>query len=69
MLKLIESLPANQREVVRLNFQNDLSYRESSCITRLSVSNVGALIHTAVKKFRAQMQQRVTLAERLERRA
>jgi|ERR1051326_2883669 RNA polymerase sigma-70 factor (ECF subfamily) len=67
VLKLVESLPANQQEVVLLKFQNGLSYREISGITKLSVSNVGFLIHTAIKNLRGQMQQHVTLAERLER--
>ena len=55
VLQLIDSLPANQQEVVRLKFQNGLSYREISGITKLSVSNVGFLIHTAVKNLRRGM--------------
>ena len=54
--KLLDDLPANQREVIRLKFQNGLSYREISEITRLSVSNVGFLIHTGVKTLRRQLQ-------------
>ena len=55
MLDLIETLPANQQEVIRLKFQNGFSYKEISRITALSVSNVGFLIHTAVKKLRQEM--------------
>ncbi len=53
ILGLIERLPANQQEVVRLKFQNGFSYKEISRITTLSVGNVGFLIHTAVARLRA----------------
>ena len=52
---LIEKLPKNQREVIYLKFQCDLSYKEISDITKLSVSNIGFLIHTAVRAIREQM--------------
>lgn len=52
LLRLIDRLPANQQEVVRLKFQNGFSYREISNITHLSVGNVGFLIHTAVARLR-----------------
>lgn len=52
LLKMIEHLPHNQQEVVRLKFQNGFSYKEISRITSLSVSNVGFLIHTAVTRLR-----------------
>jgi len=52
---LLAKLPKNQEEVVRLKFQEGLSYREISEITELSVSNVGFLIHTALKAVRQQM--------------
>lgn len=48
----LERLPENQREVIRLKFQQDLSYREISAITSLSESNVGFLIHTGIKHLR-----------------
>lgn len=52
--KLLLELSDNQREVVRLKFQNGLSYREISDVTGLSVSNVGFLIHTAIKSLRGK---------------
>ena len=55
ILEIIETLPRNQREVLYLKFQCDLSYREISSITNLSVSNVGFLIHTAVRSVRKQI--------------
>ena len=54
VLRLIERLPPNQQEVVRLKFQNGFSYKEISRITALSVGNVGFLIHTAVAKLRVE---------------
>ena len=54
ILKLIDRLPPNQQEVVRLKFQNGFSYKEISRITDLSVTNVGFLIHTAVARLRAE---------------
>jgi RNA polymerase sigma factor (sigma-70 family) len=52
---LIELLPPNQREVLRLRFQNQLSYQEISDVTRLTVTNVGFLLHTALKSLREKM--------------
>ncbi len=55
VMKLLERLPHNQQEVIRLKFQADLSYREISEITDLSVSNVGFLLHTGLKRLRQLM--------------
>lgn len=54
LLRLIDRLPPNQQEVIRLKFQTGFSYKEISRITELSVSNVGFLIHTAVQRLRAE---------------
>jgi RNA polymerase sigma-70 factor (ECF subfamily) len=54
LLKMIEHLPHNQQEVVRLKFQNGFSYKEISRITSLSVTNVGFLMHTAVARLRTE---------------
>lgn len=56
VLRLLGTLSKNQQEVVRLKFQNGLSYQEISDITNLTVSNVGVLIHTALKTLRQKMQ-------------
>lgn len=56
VLRLLAGLPFNQREVVRLKFQNGLSYQEISRITHLTVTNVGFLIHTAIKTLRHELQ-------------
>jgi RNA polymerase sigma-70 factor (ECF subfamily) len=55
VLRLMEKLPQNQREVLRLKFQCDLSYKEISKVTQLSVTNVGFLIHTAIKTLRKEL--------------
>jgi RNA polymerase sigma-70 factor (ECF subfamily) len=54
VLRLIDRLPHNQQEVIRLKFQNGFSYKEISRITQLSVSNVGFLIHTAIKALQRE---------------
>lgn len=55
ILDLLEQLPDNQQEVIRLKFQNGMSYREISGITGLSVSNVGVLIHYGLKALRSKV--------------
>lgn len=52
LLRLLDRLTPNQREVIRLKFQNDLSYQEIADITQLSVTNVGFILHTGLKKLR-----------------
>ncbi len=54
LLHLIDRLPPNQQEVIRLKFQNGFSYQEIARITELSMGNVGFLIHTAVARLRAE---------------
>ena len=55
VLRLITQLPPNQQEVVRLKFQNGFSYQEISRITSLSVTNVGFILHTAIKSLRQNL--------------
>ncbi len=54
---MLDALSPNQREVIRLKFQNDLSYREIAGVTKLSVTNVGFLIHAGLKKLRALLRE------------
>ncbi len=58
-LDLLAELPENQQEVVRLKFQSGLSYREIGDVTGLSVSNVGYLLHVALKTVRQRLQVRI----------
>ncbi len=55
VLRILNTLPANQQEVLRLKFQADLSYDEISRITSLTVSNVGFLIHSGLKAIRERV--------------
>jgi RNA polymerase sigma-70 factor (ECF subfamily) len=57
LLRIVATLPPRQQEVLQLKFQNDLSYQEISEITKLSVSHVGVLLHTALKTLRARHAQ------------
>lgn len=52
LLRIIDSLPPRQQEVLQLKFQNDLSYGEIAEITKLSVNNVAVTIHNALKTLR-----------------
>ncbi len=45
-------LTDNQREVIVLKFQQDLSYRQIEEITGLRAGNIGFLIHTGLKRLR-----------------
>jgi len=56
LLRLLDELTPNQRDVVRLKFQNDLSYQEIALITGLSATNVGFLLHVGLKKLRSLLQ-------------
>lgn len=57
LLKHLDLLSPNQKEVILLKFQNELSYKEISRITGLSVTNVGFLLHTGLKKLRVILEQ------------
>jgi len=57
VLLMLDTLPENQREVIRLKFQEGLSYREIAAVTGLSVSNVGFLIHRGVSTLREKMKR------------
>ena len=55
VLELVDGLPANQQEVIRLKFQAGLSYREISRVTGLTVTHVGVLLHTGLKAIRLRL--------------
>ena len=52
---VLNALPENQREVIRLKVQHGLSYREISEVTGLSVSNVGFLLHKGITSLRVRL--------------
>jgi len=51
----LEKLPPRDREIVRLKFQNGLSYKEIADVTGLTSGNVGFILHHAVKTLRDGM--------------
>jgi RNA polymerase sigma factor (sigma-70 family) len=55
VLAALGELPAAQQEVLRLRFQEELSYKEISSVTGHSVGNVGFLIHTGLKCLRRRL--------------
>ena len=55
VLAALGSLPKSQQEVLRLKFQNGLSYKDISRITGHSVSHVGVMIHSGVKTLRQNL--------------
>ena len=55
VVDLLDALPKNQREVIRLRFQNGFSYQEIARISGHSVGNVGYLIHIGLKTIRGQL--------------
>ena len=52
---LMDGLPSNQQEVIRLKVESGMSYREISNLTGLSISNVGYLLHTGLKSIRTRL--------------
>lgn len=50
--RAMHRLPPNQQEVVRLKFQQDLTYRQIAAVTGHSIGNVGFMLHTAINKLR-----------------
>lgn len=58
LYSLIEELPSRQREVMRLKFQANLSYKEIAETIGISSSNVGFVMHSALKKLRENMKEK-----------
>ena len=61
VLNVLNTLPANQQEVLRLKFQSGLSYIEISKVTNLTVSNVGFLLHTGLQAIRERVRTQPVL--------
>lgn len=55
VMKFLNRLSANQREVILLKFQQGLSYQEISQLTGLTQGNIGFLIHTGLKRLREML--------------
>lgn len=55
VLAALTTLPARQQEVIRLKFQQGLSYADIAAVTALSVANVGFLLSTGLATLRQQL--------------
>jgi len=51
----LETLDARSREVVRLKFNDELSYREIAARTGLTATNVGYILHHALKTIAGEL--------------
>ena len=51
----LETLDERSRELVRLKFNDELSYKEIAARTGLTISNVGFILHHALKAIAAEL--------------
>lgn len=54
---VLQSLAPKKRELIRLKFEEELSYKEISAQTGLSVSNVGYQLHHLLKSLATEIQE------------
>lgn len=55
VLACLGGLPERQQTLLRLKFQEGLSYKEMARQTDLSVSNVGFILHQAIRALRERL--------------
>jgi len=55
VLALVARLPERQQEALRLRFHAGLSYREIAEVLETTTGNVGAMLHQALARLRAQL--------------
>ena len=55
VLRALDSLSDQQQEVVRLRFQEGLSYREIADVLGSTTGSVGVTLHKAMQKLRAEV--------------
>ena len=63
ILHAVNGLKAEQQEVFRLKFQDQLSYQEISDVTGFPVNNVRYLIHTSLKALRQTLHSQIECAD------
>lgn len=51
-MSLMTKLPTKEQEVLKLKYQQSLTYKEISEVTGLTVTNIGFILHTALKELR-----------------
>ncbi len=52
--QIFQKLTMNEKEAIRLKFQEGLSYKQISEVTGHSVSYIGVLIHEGLKKIKQE---------------
>ena len=55
VLTCLAALPPVQQEVIRLKFQHGLSYKQIGEVLNLTATNVGFILHTALKTLRTRL--------------
>jgi RNA polymerase sigma factor (sigma-70 family) len=58
VMRFMDRLAKNQREVIFLKFQQGMSYAEIRGVTGLTEGNIGFLIHTGLKRLREWLSQK-----------
>jgi RNA polymerase sigma factor (sigma-70 family) len=58
---LVDQLPDKQRQAVILKYSGGLSYKEIAEVMDVSVTHVGVLLHTALGKIRARLEEPAVL--------
>lgn len=61
VMRFMDRLSKNQKEVILLKFQQGMSYGEISDVTGLTSGNIGFLIHTGLKRLREMMPGKVKI--------
>ena len=54
-VEALDTLPHKEREVIHLKFREGMSYRQIAEVTGHSLSHVGVLIHTGLKRLRGRL--------------
>ena len=67
VMRLLDELPERHRELVAMRFAGGLSYKEIASVTGLSETNVGFILHTALKTLKRRMSEGETGEERRAR--
>ena len=61
VMRQMDRLSKNQKEVILLKFQQGMSYEEICEVTGLTSGNIGFLIHTGLKRLREMMPSKVKI--------
>jgi RNA polymerase sigma-70 factor (ECF subfamily) len=55
VVEVMQGLPPRQQEIVRLKFQHGMSYKEIGQVMNLTATNVGFILHTAIRSLRERL--------------